>query len=107
MIDTKRSPVCVGLDPVVEKLPKACLALEAEPLMAIHRFSGEVIAAVARQTQRNLTTTRRLRGRLVTPFLQSLPGQPPARRTPTSRDMTGPPGEDDAWGDDLSAPSSS
>ncbi len=65
------------------------------------------IAAVARQTLRNLTTTRRLRGRLVTPFLQSLPGQPPARRAPTSRDMTGPPGEDDAWGDDLSVPGSS
>ena len=40
------SPVCVGIDPVLERLPDAC-QVEGEPLPAIERFCRGVIEAVA------------------------------------------------------------
>ncbi len=40
------SPVCVGIDPVLERLPDACL-LEGEPLPSIERFCRGVIETAA------------------------------------------------------------
>lgn len=45
-VDRVGSPVCVGIDPVLERLPDACL-VEGEPLPAIERFCRGVIEAVA------------------------------------------------------------
>ena len=44
--DTKGAPVCVGLDPVLEKLPAAVRADYAEPVDAIEVFSYGVLDAV-------------------------------------------------------------
>lgn len=41
------SPVCIGLDPVLEKLPSAVKAEHWEPLAAIRSFSHHVIHAAA------------------------------------------------------------
>ena len=46
-IDRARSPICVGLDPVLEKLPQAVRAEHWEPPAAIEAFCSGVIDAVA------------------------------------------------------------
>src|SRR5690606_5052958 len=49
-IDEKGAPVCVGLDPVVERLPAVLARKHRTPetaLAAIVRFSSEVLQAVA------------------------------------------------------------
>jgi len=46
-IDAKRSPVCVGLDPVMEKLPKACRKFDNRPDLAISDYCRKVVEAVA------------------------------------------------------------
>lgn len=46
-IDRSGSPVCVGLDPVLEKLPRPLRESSSDPLEAIERFCRMVIEAVA------------------------------------------------------------
>ncbi len=45
-IDRVGSPVCVGIDPVLERLPDDCL-VQGEPLPSIERFCRGVVEAVA------------------------------------------------------------
>jgi len=45
-IERAGSPACVGLDPVVERIPKAVAAVAGSPVDAIERFSRELIEAV-------------------------------------------------------------
>ena len=45
-IDTRRAPVCVGLDPVLDRLPNA-VAPDAEPIERIRAFCFGVLRAVA------------------------------------------------------------
>ena len=45
-IDRVGSPVCVGIDPVLDRLPDACLA-EGEPLSAIGAFCRGVVESIA------------------------------------------------------------
>lgn len=46
-IERARSPICVGLDPVLEKLPESVRAEHWEPTKAIEAFSTGVVDAVA------------------------------------------------------------
>ena len=46
-IDRVGSPVCVGLDPVLEMLPAELRARHHEPIAAIDEFSREVLKAIA------------------------------------------------------------
>ncbi|MBX3361817.1 MAG: orotidine-5'-phosphate decarboxylase [Phycisphaeraceae bacterium] len=46
-VDSAGSPICVGLDPVLEKLPERVRAEHWEPAAAIEAFSTGVIDAVA------------------------------------------------------------
>lgn len=46
-IDSAGAPLCVGLDPVSERLPSDCWMAGAEPHRAIARFDAAVIEAVA------------------------------------------------------------
>jgi orotidine-5'-phosphate decarboxylase len=45
-IDRVGAPVCVGIDPVLDRLPEACL-IAGEPLPSIERFCRGVVEAVA------------------------------------------------------------
>lgn len=46
-IDAKGAPACVGLDPVLDRLPAPILATHHDPVQAIHEFCKGVIEAVA------------------------------------------------------------
>jgi len=46
VIETRGSPACVGLDPVLEKLPAEVRARYTEPLSAIREFCAGVLGAV-------------------------------------------------------------
>lgn len=73
------------VDELATSLPSAFRQAAAETKAPDSDFLAGVVAdtvsAVAEQTRAGLTTTRRSRGRLVTPFLRTLSGQEP---TPTS-----------------------
>lgn len=46
-IDAKRSPVCVGLDPVFELLPKSLRAREDDKVEVIREFGWSIVEAIA------------------------------------------------------------
>jgi len=46
-IDAKGAPACVGLDPVLDRLPTPIRAASSDPVRAIHAFCEGVIEAVA------------------------------------------------------------
>jgi serine/threonine-protein kinase HipA len=97
------------VDELATSLPAAFRQAAAETTAPDSDFlAGPVadnITAVAEQTRRGLSTTRRSQGRLVTPFLRTLPGQedrdPSRPSAPDTRPDVGhpPAGDQDApWG---------